>query len=174
MKIRCPHCHNAIEMLEDSEFSDMSCESCGSHFDLVEDPNAKTIVSEIQAIDRSLHVVRRSWHRGGWTVYRSTDTKLDRTVAVKIPRKQNVTADDQEQFLREARAAAQLAQAPTKRSEFGMLDVLQVAFAHKLIMNFQNASDPRREAELFHAGPFADPISTNQFQLGGCPQTGRP
>jgi hypothetical protein len=51
MKIRCPHCHNAIEMLQDSEFKDMSCESCGSHFNLVEDPDAKTLVSKIQTID---------------------------------------------------------------------------------------------------------------------------
>ena len=35
MHIRCPHCHNAIEIVEDSSFRDVSCPSCGSHFNLV-------------------------------------------------------------------------------------------------------------------------------------------
>ena len=108
MKIRCPHCHNAIEMLQDSEFKDMSCESCGSHFNLVEDPDVKTLVSKIQTIDHFTLLGEVGTGAYG-TVYKATDTKLDRTVAVKIPRKQNMTAEDQEQFLREARAAAQLA-----------------------------------------------------------------
>ncbi|MBT7254981.1 MAG: protein kinase, partial [Planctomycetaceae bacterium] len=108
MKIRCPHCHNAIEMLHDSEFKDMSCESCGSNFNLVEDPDAKTIVSQLQTIDHFTLLNEVGTGAYG-TVYKATDTKLDRTVAVKIPRKHNMTAEDQEQFLREARAAAQLA-----------------------------------------------------------------
>ena len=36
------------------------------------------------------------------------DTELDRTVAVKIPRQEQLSRDDVEMFLREARAAAQL------------------------------------------------------------------
>ena len=35
MHIRCPHCHNAIEIVEDSSFRDVECPSCGSHFNLV-------------------------------------------------------------------------------------------------------------------------------------------
>ena len=35
MHIRCPHCHNAIEIVEDSSFRDVPCPSCGSHFNLV-------------------------------------------------------------------------------------------------------------------------------------------
>lgn len=30
MQIRCPHCHNAIEVVEDSSFGDVECSSCGS------------------------------------------------------------------------------------------------------------------------------------------------
>ncbi|MBT3890137.1 MAG: protein kinase, partial [Planctomycetaceae bacterium] len=95
-------------MLHDSEFKDMSCESCGSNFNLVEDPDAKTIVSQLQTIDHFTLLNEVGTGAYG-TVYKATDTKLDRTVAVKIPRKHNMTAEDQEQFLREARAAAQLA-----------------------------------------------------------------
>jgi WD40 repeat protein/serine/threonine protein kinase len=42
------------------------------------------------------------------TVYKARDTELDRAVAIKIPRRQNMAEEEQDQFLREARAAAQL------------------------------------------------------------------
>jgi WD40 repeat protein/tRNA A-37 threonylcarbamoyl transferase component Bud32 len=46
---------------------------------------------------------------GGFgSVWKARDKQLDRTVAVKIPRNGEMTAQEQEQFFREARAAAQL------------------------------------------------------------------
>lgn len=42
------------------------------------------------------------------SVWSARDTELDRLVAVKIPRKGQLSAVDTEQFIREARAAAQL------------------------------------------------------------------
>ena len=42
------------------------------------------------------------------SVWKSHDMKLDRTVAIKIPRRENLPLEDVEQFMREARAAAQL------------------------------------------------------------------
>jgi serine/threonine protein kinase len=46
---------------------------------------------------------------GGFgSVWRARDVELDRTVAVKIPRKGQLSSAEMEQFLREARAAAQL------------------------------------------------------------------
>lgn len=42
------------------------------------------------------------------TVWKARDIALDRTVAVKIPRKDQLTERDAEKFVREARAAAQL------------------------------------------------------------------
>jgi serine/threonine protein kinase len=41
-------------------------------------------------------------------VWKARDKELDRTVAIKIPRQGGMTAEEQEKFFREARAAAQL------------------------------------------------------------------
>ena len=46
---------------------------------------------------------------GGFgSVWKARDKELDRTVAIKIPRAGGMTAEEQEKFFREARAAAQL------------------------------------------------------------------
>jgi hypothetical protein len=42
------------------------------------------------------------------SVWKARDTELDRIVAVKIPRADRMTGEDAENFLREARAAAQV------------------------------------------------------------------
>jgi serine/threonine protein kinase len=42
------------------------------------------------------------------TVWKARDTLLDRTVAIKIPRKAQLSVDEVEKFIREARSAAQL------------------------------------------------------------------
>ena len=45
---------------------------------------------------------------GHGTVWKAKDNELDRIVAIKIPRRQSVSVESEQQFLREARAAAQL------------------------------------------------------------------
>ena len=42
MHIRCPHCHNPIEVVDDASLSDLSCPSCGSQFSLVGGDATKT------------------------------------------------------------------------------------------------------------------------------------
>ncbi len=37
LHVRCPHCHNPIELLEDAPLTDIGCPSCGSSFSLVGD-----------------------------------------------------------------------------------------------------------------------------------------
>ena len=37
MHVRCPHCHNPIEVVDDAVLSDIDCPSCGSSFSLVGD-----------------------------------------------------------------------------------------------------------------------------------------
>jgi tetratricopeptide (TPR) repeat protein len=112
MQIRCPHCQNGIELVHDSDFQSVSCPSCGSDFGLVD-----MAQGDVETLQRDNPQNRTIGHfelleevgRGAFgSVWRSHDTKLDRQVAVKIPRPDQLSDSSGEQFLREARAAAQL------------------------------------------------------------------
>ena len=107
MLIRCPHCQNGVEVVDEVEFNDMSCESCGSHFSLVSHPDAETLVPKDQMVDQ-FRLEQEVGTGAFGTVYKARDTELDRAVALKIPRRLNMGEEEQDQFLREARAAAQL------------------------------------------------------------------
>ena len=37
MQIRCPHCQNPIEVVQDDSLMDVDCPSCGSSFNLASD-----------------------------------------------------------------------------------------------------------------------------------------
>jgi len=55
-----------------------------------------------------LELIERLGVGGFGAVWKAHDTKLDRIVAVKIPRRSNIDRVETETFLREARTAAQL------------------------------------------------------------------
>ena len=48
MHIRCPHCHNPVEVVGD-DFSDVSCPSCGSHFSLISGDTTTALPGSDQA-----------------------------------------------------------------------------------------------------------------------------
>ena len=107
LHMRCPHCHNPIELVVDAPLVDIECPSCGSHFSLVNegaDTANATTVTQVGHFD----LIERIGMGAFGTVWKARDTILDRTVAVKIPRRGQLTSDETEKFIREARAAAQL------------------------------------------------------------------
>ena len=107
LHVRCPHCHNPIELVPDAPLEDIECPSCGSHFSLV-DESQETRESPAVTKIGQFDLVDRIGMGAFGTVWKARDTVLDRTVAVKIPRKGQLSPEESEKFIREARSAAQL------------------------------------------------------------------
>ncbi len=107
MRIRCPHCHNAVNVEGDWTIDDVTCGNCGSVFTLVDDdvthahyrPGAT--IAHFALVD----IIGRG---SFGTVWKARDTQLERFVAIKIPRRESIEPQELQAFLREARAASQL------------------------------------------------------------------
>ena len=111
MHINYPHCHNGVEVVEEASLTDVDCPSCGSHFSLVGNETIDTQATLAGGTPRTLgrfELVNEVGKGAFGSVWRGKDPKLDRSVAIKIPRKGQLNAAESEQFFREARAAAQL------------------------------------------------------------------
>ena len=125
LHIRCPHCRNQIEVVHTDPLVEIECPSCGSSFGLVgDDPNAtvstnlehgeqvpaETISYQDPTQKKIAHftLIDELGMGAFGSVYKAHDSELDRTVAVKIPRRDILSLERTEQFFREARAAAQL------------------------------------------------------------------
>ncbi|HTN75024.1 MAG TPA: serine/threonine-protein kinase, partial [Pirellulaceae bacterium] len=107
LHIRCPLCHEPLAIVVDQPLDDIHCASCQGRFSLASDaPGLK----DRQPVTRIAHfeLLERLGMGGFGTVWKATDTQLERTVAIKIPRQGQLTPDDVEEFLHEARIAARL------------------------------------------------------------------
>lgn len=108
MYVRCPHCHNPIELVDDIALTDLTCPSCGSHFNLISgESTADYERGCVRQVGRFELVEQVGVGRFG-SVWKARDPQLARTVAIKIPRVQSLDTTERELFFREARAAAQL------------------------------------------------------------------
>ena len=107
LHVRCPHCRNPIELLPDAELESISCPSCGSDFSLMGD-GMETRQSETVSQVGHFRLIERVGIGAFGSVWKAHDSKLERTVAVKIPRKGQFDEKQEKAFVREAQNAAQL------------------------------------------------------------------
>ncbi len=103
----CPHCHNPIELVDESSYREILCLSCGSSFSLVSTETTATRGGGSSTIAHFELLEQLGMGHFG-TVWKARDTQLDCLVAVKLPRSEQLDEAQTEQFFREARAAAQL------------------------------------------------------------------
>jgi serine/threonine protein kinase len=106
IRIRCPHCHNPITLVDDRS-DEVLCPGCGSSFRLREARPTTTTVP-MRPLGK-FQLLERVGLGAFGAVWRARDTELDRLVALKIPHASLLTSEaDLRRFHREARAAAQL------------------------------------------------------------------
>lgn len=108
MHIRCPNCHQSIVTSSDIDqtLTDVQCPSCKNVVKLVDDP--AQLEASIPKRIAQFELIKQLGVGAFGSVWLANDTELHRQVAIKIPRKTQLTQTEAEQFLREARAAAQL------------------------------------------------------------------
>ncbi len=107
LRVRCPACHTAMQLAVDTLLTQLTCKGCGTAFSIVEeglDSAAKPPLSQLGRFE----LIERLGVGSFGSVWKARDKDLDRTVAIKIPRQGTMNAAEQERFLHEARAAAQL------------------------------------------------------------------
>ncbi len=107
MFVRCPNCHVPVETVRDELWTDLVCPVCGSSFSLVSEGTTRTHHAGARVLGHFELLHEVGFGRFG-SVWKARDTELDRTVAIKIPRGGRLDSQQTEQFLRDARAAAQL------------------------------------------------------------------
>jgi len=114
MRLRCPQCKNPVEVVDtgsiagSTEPKQVTCPSCGSSISVAEvETTTLRPALDVRTIDRFQLLERLGTGHYG-EVWSAKDQSLDRKVAVKIPRREQLGPWEVEQFLREARAAAQL------------------------------------------------------------------
>jgi serine/threonine protein kinase/WD40 repeat protein len=106
LQVRCPFCHNAVATSPDDSFQAIRCSSCGGSFNLLGD-SATRQSAALRTVGH-FDLIEQIGAGAFGMVWKARDRELDRTVAVKIPRKDQLSQHEAELFLREARAAAQL------------------------------------------------------------------
>lgn len=107
MHIRCPHCQNAIEYVAEQHQADLTCPSCNSEISVGADETLSMVPSRGEMVAH-FELVDTLGVGGFGSVHMARDTKLDRMVAIKLPRYEGMADKYLKNFFKEARSAAQI------------------------------------------------------------------
>jgi len=108
LRVRCPHCRTPIQLTDDQPLADIACPSCGSHFNLLSVSSTDTQRAAGAKTIAHFELIEQVGMGFFGTVWKAHDTRLDRTVAVKIARAEALDIAGSELFFREAQTAAQI------------------------------------------------------------------
>ena len=114
IRIRCPHCHHPVEILDRGQVGEVNCPSCGSAFNLAVEgmvdlqSGSATVTTPVPRRIAHFELIELLGEGAFGSVWKARDTKLNRIVAIKIPRRGQLLPDDVERFVREAQAPAEL------------------------------------------------------------------
>jgi tRNA A-37 threonylcarbamoyl transferase component Bud32 len=109
MHLLCPHCQSLIELVRLDAAQEVVCPACGSTFRLEQGSTAPWPPGDGHRMLGRFELIGTVGTGAFGTVYKARDPRLDRTVAIKVPRAGNLPADeDRDRFRREARSVAQL------------------------------------------------------------------
>ena len=104
MRLNCPHCDCQLNVIDAGPEDSTACPSCGTDVPLMEETVAFTGHKDDRiGLFQLLDIAGRGQFG---TVYRARDTKLDRIVALKLPRVGELDDRSRALFIREASAAA--------------------------------------------------------------------
>lgn len=105
MQVACPHCQSHAQVTDHQSLTAVPCKQCGQSFDA-----ASSTFHRPHQTGRIAHfdLIEQIGSGSFGKVWRARDTKLDRTVAVKVAMRGRVEGQEGVSFLREARAAAGL------------------------------------------------------------------
>ncbi len=108
IRMNCPHCHNAIAVVDSEDDHEVFCPSCHSSFRIGADRTQSWAPESLPLVGR--FQLLKMLGRGAFgTVYQARDTTLNRLVAMKIPRSGTFSSRaDEDRFIAEAEHAAQL------------------------------------------------------------------
>jgi serine/threonine-protein kinase len=103
--LKCNICQTSLNLADETLDQDLSCPTCGSR---VGSPSSAVPPTATRTVLRRFELLEPVGRGQYGTVWRARDLRLERIVALKIPRRDDLDLHTRRMFLREANAAASL------------------------------------------------------------------